>query len=466
MANYIPYSGSYRSYVTPQPEADCDPRLEFARPHGTYGDDGAWLGSASSTAPYQPTISSSSSLAGALDHGSSRSRPPSAEIWPENEVLPMAPLTYSLQELEITHNYAGAGYAQYDVYPCSWDGRDMIVDSYDSPTFVTDVDAMETEHSYLNGQLIPTGTTHSPTPSSIFTQEPAVAPPARLIVPCQSFPFQPTRSYTLEGAVTPVESRKPPRSPNSASPSIPASPSVASVSTIDATETESPRMVPPKSPSVKKETQVVDAAAVLPPASLPPSTLMTKFSTKPPFRHVPPPKPLKAEADAGVNGASTSAPGASGPAAAAGGAAPKKKPAMACLFCRERKICCGPPAPESTDARCKQCIKRDQPCTFPTECRRGQHKRTPRKATIHALAAASFPNDEALADIIVHTGEQSPTQVESATGASQIQAKATTQKVKAAKRGRKTRVRPLEGISKFLDKPIVSSPSLSPRSDT
>ena len=31
----------------------------------------------------------------------------------------------------------------------------------------------------------------------------------------------------------------------------------------------------------------------------------------------------------------------------------KKKPIMACLFCRERKICCGPPAAEDTDQRCK-----------------------------------------------------------------------------------------------------------------
>lgn len=32
---------------------------------------------------------------------------------------------------------------------------------------------------------------------------------------------------------------------------------------------------------------------------------------------------------------------------------PKKKPIMACLFCRERKIGCGPPPPEQEDQTCK-----------------------------------------------------------------------------------------------------------------
>ena len=37
----------------------------------------------------------------------------------------------------------------------------------------------------------------------------------------------------------------------------------------------------------------------------------------------------------------------------AGGREPeKKKPIMACLFCRERKIACGPPAPGGPQ-RCK-----------------------------------------------------------------------------------------------------------------
>ena len=32
---------------------------------------------------------------------------------------------------------------------------------------------------------------------------------------------------------------------------------------------------------------------------------------------------------------------------------PKKKPLMACLFCRERKIACGHPSPDDKDRRCK-----------------------------------------------------------------------------------------------------------------
>jgi hypothetical protein len=30
-----------------------------------------------------------------------------------------------------------------------------------------------------------------------------------------------------------------------------------------------------------------------------------------------------------------------------------KKPALACLFCRGRKIACGPPVPGSKDKTCK-----------------------------------------------------------------------------------------------------------------
>ncbi|CAL1710350.1 unnamed protein product [Somion occarium] len=66
----------------------------------------------------------------------------------------------------------------------------------------------------------------------------------------------------------------------------------------------------------------------------------------------------------------------------------KKKPIMACLFCRERKICCGPPPPDSLNQTCKQCSRRGLDCVFPTESRRGQHKRSPRAARVAALADA------------------------------------------------------------------------------
>ncbi|KAI0771299.1 hypothetical protein BD413DRAFT_447802, partial [Trametes elegans] len=64
----------------------------------------------------------------------------------------------------------------------------------------------------------------------------------------------------------------------------------------------------------------------------------------------------------------------------------KKKPIMACLFCRERKIACGPP-PAGGPQRCNQCTRRDLVCEYPKESRRGQHKRGTRAARVEALAA-------------------------------------------------------------------------------
>ncbi|KAH7927858.1 hypothetical protein BV22DRAFT_989117, partial [Leucogyrophana mollusca] len=70
-----------------------------------------------------------------------------------------------------------------------------------------------------------------------------------------------------------------------------------------------------------------------------------------------------------------------------------KKQALACLFCRERKIACGRPSATSSDQTCKQvpffllcvnaslivpcsqCARRRIKCEYPTESRRGQHKR-------------------------------------------------------------------------------------------
>ncbi|KAJ7088499.1 hypothetical protein B0H15DRAFT_292091 [Mycena belliarum] len=53
-----------------------------------------------------------------------------------------------------------------------------------------------------------------------------------------------------------------------------------------------------------------------------------------------------------------------------------KKQALACLFCRERKIgCCRPDSSEPPQA-CKQCLRRKIECEYPTESRRGTHPRT------------------------------------------------------------------------------------------
>ncbi|KAM6503048.1 hypothetical protein JOM56_003025 [Amanita muscaria] len=57
-----------------------------------------------------------------------------------------------------------------------------------------------------------------------------------------------------------------------------------------------------------------------------------------------------------------------------GGSEPKKQN-PACLFCRERKIACGRPMEGSLDQTCNQCSQRSLECRYPTESRRGQHKR-------------------------------------------------------------------------------------------
>ncbi|KAH7888961.1 hypothetical protein F5I97DRAFT_1935371 [Phlebopus sp. FC_14] len=53
----------------------------------------------------------------------------------------------------------------------------------------------------------------------------------------------------------------------------------------------------------------------------------------------------------------------------------EKKPALACLFCRGRKIACGPPLPGSKDKTCNQCARRQLKCEYPLESRRGMRKR-------------------------------------------------------------------------------------------
>ncbi|KAH9922158.1 hypothetical protein B0H21DRAFT_701552 [Amylocystis lapponica] len=68
----------------------------------------------------------------------------------------------------------------------------------------------------------------------------------------------------------------------------------------------------------------------------------------------------------------------------------KKKPVMACLFCRERKIACGPPVPGHADQRCNQCARRELKCEYPKESRRGQHKRGPRAMRMQALTEAAL----------------------------------------------------------------------------
>ncbi|KAF8877622.1 hypothetical protein BD779DRAFT_1448421, partial [Infundibulicybe gibba] len=53
----------------------------------------------------------------------------------------------------------------------------------------------------------------------------------------------------------------------------------------------------------------------------------------------------------------------------------KKPPKLACLFCRGRKIACGPPRLGSKT--CNQCQRRSLMCEYPLESRRGMRKKIP-----------------------------------------------------------------------------------------
>ncbi|KJA19953.1 hypothetical protein HYPSUDRAFT_204200 [Hypholoma sublateritium FD-334 SS-4] len=53
----------------------------------------------------------------------------------------------------------------------------------------------------------------------------------------------------------------------------------------------------------------------------------------------------------------------------------EKKPPLACLFCRGRKIACGSPLPGSPDKTCNQCQRRSLQCEYPSESRRGMRKK-------------------------------------------------------------------------------------------
>ncbi|KAI6112857.1 hypothetical protein F5141DRAFT_743038 [Pisolithus sp. B1] len=68
----------------------------------------------------------------------------------------------------------------------------------------------------------------------------------------------------------------------------------------------------------------------------------------------------------------------------------QKKQALACLFCRERKIACGRPSAHSPDQTCNQCARRRIKCEYPTESRRGQHKR--RRKTLDGDVAGQTPS--------------------------------------------------------------------------
>lgn len=84
----------------------------------------------------------------------------------------------------------------------------------------------------------------------------------------------------------------------------------------------------------------------------------------------------------------------------------RRRPSLACFFCRERKIACGRPVEGSADPTCKcvvhsmcdatcvddslsQCARRSFPCEYPTESLRGQHRRGRKKVHAHSVERAA-----------------------------------------------------------------------------
>ncbi|KAF9049712.1 hypothetical protein BJ165DRAFT_1401584 [Panaeolus papilionaceus] len=70
----------------------------------------------------------------------------------------------------------------------------------------------------------------------------------------------------------------------------------------------------------------------------------------------------------------------------------EKKPPLACLFCRGRKIACGPPLPGSPDRTCNQCQRRSLQCEYPSESRRGMRKKKTLPTETSDLGPAPNPN--------------------------------------------------------------------------
>ncbi|KAF9452362.1 hypothetical protein P691DRAFT_772355 [Macrolepiota fuliginosa MF-IS2] len=68
---------------------------------------------------------------------------------------------------------------------------------------------------------------------------------------------------------------------------------------------------------------------------------------------------------------------------------PDKKPALACVFCRGRKIACGPPLKDGDGKTCNQCQRRSLRCEYPTESRRGMRKKPAANATPSNSASTS-----------------------------------------------------------------------------
>ena len=251
----------------------------------------------------------------------------------------------------------------------------------------------------------------------------------------------PTRSYTLEAAITPppevpVPSAPCPKEDKKSEPQ----PQPTSTQTRTQPSPRAPRGRPRKNASRHSESLSIPKyrtdTSTSPPHTLHSQTLpslpVSACSSMPhpaptlSMDEIPVPDAESKPGQAVFKLTPSSIPGVTSGLSGAGAAAGKegkKKPIMACLFCRERKIACGPPAPGSPNPRCKyvfgssfhsfvvfhdlivypsQCVRRGLECEYPKESRRGQHKRGPRAVRVQALteereqnASCSAPSSSA-----------------------------------------------------------------------
>ncbi|KAJ7643599.1 hypothetical protein FB45DRAFT_895530 [Roridomyces roridus] len=84
-----------------------------------------------------------------------------------------------------------------------------------------------------------------------------------------------------------------------------------------------------------------------------------------------------------------------------------QKPAIACFYCRNRKIACGPPADGTTQAGCNQCQRRALKCEYPLDCRRGKNKKKKQPAS-----ATPPPGEEGVAEGKDKDGGEADVQVD------------------------------------------------------
>ncbi|EJF55572.1 hypothetical protein BD309DRAFT_878232 [Dichomitus squalens] len=151
-----------------------------------------------------------------------------------------------------------------------------------------------------------------------------------------------TRSYTLEGAITPISNPAPTRAP---------------------------------SPPPVVDYPFLQFPTLLAGVPVPSASASTSA--------IPPPAPTMTIAAGQAMFKLNTALGEGG----GEGKEPEKKPIMACLFCRDRVR--APALQRDACARNSQCMRRGLVCEYPKESRRGQHKRGARAARVEALASAN-----------------------------------------------------------------------------